>query len=786
MQKRRTYSPELKKEAIERLQQGQESASEIENALDITAGLLSRWKRDADKSAETPTTNGSSDSKAPSNGTHSPAAEQAELQEEHKIDLHNSSFYINRELSQIEFNRRVLGESNKQSHPLLERAKFIAIFASNMDEFFMVRVSGLKQQVALGITDVPADGLTPREQLIAIHKVTTKLIQDEMESWQSIKVELNKNGIQIRHYDDLKSSRKRKLSQYFEREIFPALTPLTFDPSHPFPHISNLSLNLAVVIRDPETNATRFARVKVPTTLPRLVPLRQVAPDDLVQPSTQKFVWVEEVIKANLGRLFPGMEIVDAYPFRITRNNDMEIQEEEADDLLLSIEENLRKRHFGNVVRLEIDASMPDSIRDMLMHNFDIGPYDLYTNNGPLALTSLWGLHSVERPDLKDDIFFPKHPPPLRTGNSIFSVLQQQDVLIHRPFDSFSDVSDFIDAAADDPAVIAIKITLYRVGNNPTLINALMRARGKDKQVAALVELKARFDEESNITWARHLERAGVHVVYGVIGLKVHAKMCLVIRRERGGLKRYLHLSTGNYNVSTARTYEDIDFLTSDEAMGADASDVFNFLTGFSKQRDYSKFLVAPISLREQIRRAIKQETKLGSAGHIIFKLNSLVDAQMIRALYRASQAGVKIDLIVRGICCLRTGIKGVSDNIRVISIVGRFLEHSRIFYFKNQGSPIIYSGSADMMQRNLDRRVEVLFPIEDKTLKAEIVENLLAICLRDTAQAHEMQSDGSYIALATTLAEDGKENSDLKLFNSQEWFLKKRTTLQLPMLSPV
>ena len=689
------------------------------------------------------------------------------------VNLTDTGYYTNRELSQLEFNRRVLEESMRPEHPLLERAKFIAIFATNMNEFFMVRVSGLKQQVALGVTDTPIDGRSPREQLVAIHKVTTELVATQMRYWKQVESELDSAGIEVREYDKLKQSRKRKLSTYFEQEIFPALTPLAFDPSHPFPHISNLSLNLAVVIRDPDTNVMRFARVKVPPSLPRLVPLRRVAPDDLYQPTVQKYVWVEQVIKANLGRLFPGMDIVDAYPFRITRNNDMEIQEEEADDLLLSIEENLRQRHFGNVVRLEIDTTMPDGIREMLMHNFEIGIYDVYTYKGPLALGSLWALHATERPDLKDDAFFPKRPLALVEGSSIFSVLRQQDVLSHRPYDSFVDVEHFIEEAANDPDVIAIKITLYRVGGNPSILNALIRARENGKQVAALVELKARFDEESNIGWARALERAGVHVVYGVIGLKVHAKMCLVIRRERGVLKPYLHLSTGNYNSSTARVYEDFDLLTSNEALGTDASDVFNFITGYSKQRDYGKFLVAPMSVRSKLLEMIERETKRGDQGHIIFKANSIVDKRMIRALYRASQAGAKVDLIVRGICCLRPGIEGVSDNIRVISIVGRFLEHSRVYYFKNGDEPVVYLGSADLMERNLDRRVEVVFPIEDSALKQEIIQNVLEKCLADTVRAHVMQSDGSYVRLEVD------DSAETPPFSSQDWFLNKRIVRQ-------
>ncbi len=745
--KRRQFSAEFRQQALAKLNANGITAAQLERDLNLTRGTLSRWKKQYNTMTD-------------------------EIPPQITIDLTAPTYYVNRELSQIEFNRRVLEQSMDPRHPLLERAKFVAIFATNMDEFFMVRVSGLKQQVALGINESPADGLTPREQLVAIHRLTTKLVHDEMDNWHAIENALYEADVQVRHYNELKSSRKRKLRQYFEQEIFPVLTPLAFDPSHPFPHISNLSINLAVVIRDPDTNETQFARVKVPQSLPRLVPLRRVAPEELVQPSTLKFVWLEQVIQANLDQLFPGMEIVDAYPFRVTRNNDMEIQEEEADDLLLSIEENVRQRHFGNVVRLEVDDSMPDTIRAVLMQNFEIGSYDVYTVDGPLGLSSLWELLRIERPDLKDENFFPKHPEPLKNVESIFSVLRRQDVLLHRPYDNFSNVIDLLNRAAVDPDVLAIKITLYRVGGNSAVVDALMLARANNKQVAALVELKARFDEESNINWARKLERAGVHVVYGVLGLKVHAKMLLVVRRERGGIRRYVHLATGNYNANTARVYEDIDFFTSDDAIGSDATDVFNFLTGYSKQREFNRFLVAPMTLRDKLMEAISAESTRGADGHVIIKCNSIVDPKFIQSLYRASQAGTKVELIVRGICCLRPGIEGVSENITVRSIVGRFLEHSRIYYFANDGDPIIYAGSADPMPRNLDRRVEIVFPIKDGILRRELFENFLQKQLSDTVAAYEMQSDGSYKRLLDEL-----EDSQVG-FDSQVWMLHKRETL--------
>jgi polyphosphate kinase len=686
-----------------------------------------------------------------------------------KIDLHNPSLYINRELSNLEFIRRVLEECGNSEHPLLERTKFLAIFSNSMDEFFMVRVSGLKQQVLLGITDRPADGLTPREQLVAIHRTFTQLYSQATSCWlKTLQPALAKEGIHTLNYDQLKARQKKKLAAYFEREIFPVLTPLVFDPTHPFPHISNLSLNLAVQVRDPETEDIHFARVKVPATLPRLVPLNPLDPDELLPPSTQKFIWLEQVIAANLDRLFPGMDVLASYPFRITRNTDMEIQEEEADDLLLTMEENLRQRHFGRVVRLEIDDETPDIVHNILISNLEVAQTDVYSTNGPLGLSSLWGLHKLERPDLKDEGFQPTVPSSLRLGDSIFNVLQRGNVLLHTPFDSFLPVVDFVEAAAADPNVLAIKQTLYRLGPNPPIVQALMKARENGKQVAVLMELKARFDEESNIEWAKALEKAGVHVVYGLIGLKTHCKLCLVVRRERDGIRRYVHVATGNYNTITARLYTDLGMMTSDEEMGADASELFNYLTGYSKQVDYRKFLVAPVNLRQNLLRLIEQEMEYGRKGRIVIKANSLVDPGIIRALYRASQAEVQIDLIIRGFCCLRPGVKGVSETIRVKSIISRFLEHSRIYYFHNKGNPNIYLGSADPMPRNINRRVEVLFPIEEEEERKKIV-TILTTYLHDTAKSHLLQSDGRY-QLATNQLEEGEEP-----FNSQDWFLNGR-----------
>ena len=686
-----------------------------------------------------------------------------------ETDYFEPSIYINRELSILEFQRRVLGECLRDKHPLLERLKFLAIFHSNIDEFFMVRVSGIRQQILLGITDTAADGLLPREQLVAIHRTVVEMLEQAIQTWSEVlQPALKDEGIHVLNYEQLKKSQQKRLRSYFDREIFPVLTPLALDVSHPFPHISNLSINLAVVIKDPDTHVTRFARVKVPNIVSRLVPLTPIDPDELLTPKIQKFVWIEQVIAANLDRLFPGMEIIAAHPFRVTRNTDMEIQEEEADDLLLTMEENLRLRHFGRPVRLETDEKMPDWIRDILMENLQVGPYDVYTIDGPLSLASLWELHGLERPQLKDSPLYASTPSQLVPGENIFNILRQQDVLLHHPYDSFLPVIDFLEQAATDPDVLAIKQTLYRVGPKPPIVHALRHARENGKQVTVLVELKARFDEESNIEWARALEASGVHVVYGLVGLKTHCKMTLVVRREREGIRRYVHLATGNYNANTARLYTDIGFMSADEDLGADATELFNYLTGYSKQEEYRKFLVAPVNLRQKLMELIERETAHGKDGYLAIKGNSLVDAPMIRALYKAAKAGVRIDLIIRGICCLRPGLPGLSETIHVRSIVGRFLEHSRIYYFHNQGNCDVYVGSADPMPRNLNRRVEVLFPIEDKALRQEIVDVILATYLRDNEQAHELQADGSYRPLRQDLG--ATEES----FSSQDGFIEE------------
>jgi polyphosphate kinase len=683
------------------------------------------------------------------------------------VDLRDSSLYFNRELSWIEFNRRVLEEAEDPNHPLLERVKFLSIFSSNLDEFFMIRVSGLKDQVAAGVTNTPPDGMTPGEQLAEIRSRVLPLMQEQRRYfYEEILPALSAAGIQLLRCSQVGPEACGRLGDYFHAEILPVLTPLAFDPGRPFPHISNLSLNLAVTVRDPR-GANRFARVKVPNTLPRLIPVEQAGlpPGDGI-----RLVWLEDVIATNLGVLFPGYEVVEAYPFRVIRDTDMEIQEDEASDLLETIEQGLRQRQFGPVVLLSVDVAMPDDMVKLLMENLEVQPEDVYPSVPPLGMSSLMTLLNVNRPELKDQPFLPAVPPPLRDlqmASDIFAAIRRQDILLHHPYDSFAPVLDFIRAAAIDPDVLAIKQTLYRVGTNAPVVRALLEAQRNGKQVAVLVELKARFDEESNIGWARALEAEGVHVVYGLLGLKTHSKITLVVRREPGGLRRYLHLATGNYNAVTAGIYTDLGLLTCDPELGIDATELFNTLTGYSTQRHFRCLLVAPGSMRERVEALVDREidhARAGRGGRLVLKMNSLVDDRLIRALYRASQAGVEADLIVRGICCLRPGLPGISENIRVISIVGRFLEHSRIFYFGNAGDPEVYLGSADLMPRNLDRRVETLFPIKDSAIRDYLRNAVLEVDLHNNAQARDLQPDGSYVRRSPARGESR--------LDSQVWLL--------------
>ncbi len=684
-------------------------------------------------------------------------------------DLHRPDLYINRELSWVEFNRRVLEEAQDSRHPLLERVKFLSIFETNLDEFFMIRLAGLKDQIAAHVSSISPDGLNAEQQLQAVRQCLATMVQQVRQCWRDVLVPLlAEQHIYILDYEQLDAQQRAAMRTYFEHEIYPVLTPLAVDPGHPFPHISNRSLNLAVVISDP-SYGERFARVKVPPALPRLVPV-PIA-ENMWGAAT--FVWIEQVIAAHLNMLFPGFDVWESYPFRVLRDADIELREDDASDLLESIEQGLRERRFGSVVDLAVNPSMPLRIRSLLLDNLEITTEDLTAIDGPLGMGNVMELHSLDRSDLKDPPFTPRTPAELRKGQDLFAAIRQHDLLMHHPYDTFDSVVEFIRAAAHDPQVLAIKQTLYRVGTNSPVVNTLLEAVENGKQVAVLVELKARFDEENNIEWAKALERAGVHVVYGLvelkglIGLKTHAKIALVVRKEADGLQRYVHLGTGNYNATTARIYEDLCLLTCRPEFGADASALFNLLTGYSRQSTYSKLLVAPLGLRqgmvERIEREIAQHREHGN-GHLIFKINALVDPQIIHTLYRASQAGVRIDLIVRGMCCLRPGVTGVSETIKVRSLVGRFLEHSRIFYFRNGGEEEILLGSADMMQRNLDRRVEALFPVEDPVLRQAICERLLMPVLADTVNARELLPDERYIRV---LPKPGEPP-----FDSQDWFI--------------
>lgn len=674
------------------------------------------------------------------------------------IPLNDSTLYINREISLLEFQRRVLEEAKDENNPLLERIKFLSIFGSNLDEFFMVRVSGIRKQVEANIMDVSSDGLTPRDELAAIHKLSQSLMQEAQHCFQrKLLPKLDKNGIHIFEYHKLSKTQKEKADMYFRDVIYPILTPLALDPGHPFPHISNLSLNLAIVIRDKKGNE-KFARLKVPDTLSRLVPIKKssgsVRKDGTIA-HHHYFVWLEQVIAANLNDLFPGLEVVASYPFRIIRDADIEIQELEADDLLETMQQNIRKRKFGSVVQVAIYSSMPDEIRDLLIENLEVTKNDVYILNHPLGFANLWQLYNnIERYDLKYPPYKPTVPKVLRAlekPNDIFETIRNENILLHHPYHSFSPVIDFLQTAARDPQVLAIKQTVYRVGANAPVVEALLEAAERGKQVAVLVELKARFDEESNISWARQLEQAGVHVVYGLVGLKTHCKIAMVVRKEGEGIRRYLHLATGNYNAVTSRIYEDMGMFTCDEDMGADATDLFNYLTGYSTKQSYKKLLVAPVNLRQKMESLIKREIAHAQAGNparIIFKMNSLVDDDMIQLLYQASQANIQIDLIVRGMCCLRPAMKGVSENIRVLSIVGRYLEHSRIYYFQNNGHDEIYMGSADLMPRNLNHRVEVIFPVQSKKQIHQLRDKVLEQYLKDNTRTRVLQSDGTYTRL--------------------------------------
>ena len=693
-----------------------------------------------------------------------------------EIDLSNPEYYFNRELSWLEFNDRVLHEATDPRTPLLERLKFLAIFSANLDEYFMVRVAALKQKVEAQVETLSPDGRSPQAQLDLISQRLRPMVTQQHRYFEQIlRPELAAAGVYLLDYIDLNPAQRRYLQEYFEAQIFPVLTPLAIDSSHPFPHISNLSLNLAVLMQDQQTGAELFARVKVPGILPRFLSL----PTEL-QSSENPVVWtgipLEQAIAHNLNALFPGMKVDDYHLFRVTRDGDLDLEEDDAGDLMQAVEQELRKRRLGgSVVRLEVEASMPDAVRAMLLkipgsvrdndnRETDLSAADTYEIAGLLGLRDLFSL-SLPLPELKDPPWRSTVPAHWQSvieldrkrrstpEEDLFSLIRKQDLLLHHPYHSFSrTVQRFIETAATDPEVLAIKMTLYRTSGDSPIVDALITAAEHGKQVSVLVELKARFDEANNINWARKLEGTGVHVIYGLPGLKTHTKIVLVVRREAGQIQRYVHIGTGNYNPKTSRIYTDMGLLSSRADLGADLTELFNHLTGYSRQQSYRKLLVAPVNLRDRFLALIQREAEhvstgsgASACGRIVAKMNALTDPAIAAALYAASQAGVQVDLIVRGMCCLRPGVPGISDRIRVISIVGRFLEHSRIFYFHNAGQEEIFLGSADWMPRNLDRRVEAVVPVEDPAIVKDLQE-ILGIMLADNRQAWDLQPDGSYI----------------------------------------
>lgn len=651
---------------------------------------------------------------------------------------------LNRELSLIEFFRQVLEEAHEKRNPLLERLRFLTIFSNIVDEFFMVRVSGLKEEVEGGWVHPSPDGMTAAEQLEEIRNRLQPMVVEQVRCLrEEILPELTQHGVVIAPYDSLSKEERQEADEYFTRHVFPVLTPLAVDPAHPFPYISGLSLNLGVMVEATEPESAhqaeaRFVRLKVPPVLPGLIQLGEGT----------KYVSLSEVISANLGSLFPAMSVQHAHPFRVTRDADIDVREDEADDLLRALQQQLSKRRFGAAVRLEVSADMPDEMLGYLMESIGVEPDDVYVIDGPLNILDFASVCELDRPDLKYRPLRTTIPAPLKERKSIFQSIRRRDVMLHHPYTDYAAMTDFIRAAADDPNVLAIKICLYRTGQQSEIAEVLAQAGEKGKQVTALIELKARFDEENNIEWAQRLERSGVHVVYGLIGLKTHCKLTLVVRREGQALRRYVHIATGNYNPTSSSTYTDLGIFTADEDIGEDATEFFNYLTGYSKQKNYRKLLVSPVNLREKLTALIDRETahaKAGRPARIVAKLNRLADPNIIQSLYAASEAGVSIDLIIRGICMLRPGVAGLSENIRVRSVVGRFLEHSRVMYFTNDGNEEVYIGSADWMLRNLNRRVEIVCPVDDLHLRKYLKDEVLEAYLRDNVNARDLSPDGSY-----------------------------------------
>ena len=678
-----------------------------------------------------------------------------------------SQFFFNRELSLLEFHARVLEEALDDHNPLLERLKFLSIFSSNLDEFFMIRVSGLKEELD-DANVISPDGMTPAEQLAKTRERILDLINDQARCLrEEILPQLKVAGLSLIPYESLSRHEEEDLKDYFMEQVYPILTPLAVDPTHPFPYISPLSVNIGLMVQAPSEvkfveagkgDDSRFVRIKVPSVLPRLVP---------VGASGTRFVLLEEIIEANIQELFPGMHAGPCHLFRVTRDADIEIREEEAQDLLSVIQEELRLRRFGKPVRLEVSPNMPEDMIEYLTSSLDLDRDDVYVFDGPLHLQDLMTLYDFDRPDLKDASFDPRVPAWYEEYASIFDAIRERDRLLHHPYDTYDCVTGFINQAVEDPGVVAIKICLYRTGPDSPIPPALIRASEQGKQVTALIELKARFDEEHNIEWARKLDEAGVHVVYGLLGLKTHGKCTLVVRREGETLRRYVHIASGNYNPTTSCTYTDLGLFTVDDAIGRDATELFNYLTGFSRQSEYRKLMVAPVNLREKLNALFDREIEHQRAGrhaHIVAKFNRLADLQVIEKLYEVSCAGVKVDLIVRGICMLRPGIPGLSENIRVRNVVGRFLEHSRVFCFANGGNEETYIGSADWMTRNLKHRIEVVAPVTDSQAKRYLKDVLLEAYLSDNTKARELQPDGRYAPITR-----GSES-----FNSQTYFFDR------------
>ena len=678
------------------------------------------------------------------------------------------SRFLNRELSWLDFNERVLRLATEPGMPLLERVKFCAIFSSNLDEFFQVRVAAMKDQEAAGVTTPLFDGRTPAQQQAEVLARVAELVSRQQRVLLDVLVpQLEREGIGVCRWADLSAEERAFCTETYEKRIFPVLTPLAVDPAHPFPYVSNLALSLAVNVIDPVTGEERFARIKVPTVFPRLLSL----------PDSDRFVPVEEVIEAHLGTLFPGMTIGDIAVFRITRNADLSVEDEEADDLLQAVELELRRRRFGRAVRLEVEKGAPKAMIDLLVDELDLQPPDVFEVPGLVDLTCLMQIHSVDRIDLKDDQWLPVTAGRLAAAEeaerSIFSVIRERALLVHHPYESFaSSVEEFLSQAADDPKVQSIKMTLYRTSGDSPIARHLIRAAERGVQVAVLVELKARFDEAVNVTWAKAFERAGVHVVYGVVGLKTHAKCVMVVREDEDGLRRYAHLGTGNYNSRTARLYEDLGYFSCESDITSDAAQLFNHLTGYSRDVKYERLLVAPDYLRNGLTELIRHEASMGERGHITIKVNSIADPEMIDELYAASQKGARVDLVVRGLCCLRAGVPGLSDNIRVRSVLGRFLEHSRIYRFANgqgEGQPLHYIGSADLMGRNLDKRVEVLTPLVSPRHQ-EWLDHTLSVLLADGAPAFDMLPDASWERVGPTMFEPHPQRV------MYEWAAKRQT----------